>query len=63
MLKCYGFCSRDVHVHGNASISCFYCNAHAQASAELAHTADQVRLLLTDTAAAYYIIYLPDFIC
>ena len=40
----------------------FYCNAHAHASVELAHITDEVRLLLTATTAAYYIVYLPDFV-
>ena len=54
--------SRDARVRGNAYISCFYCNAHAHASVELAHITDEVRLLLTATTAAYYIVYLPDFV-
>ena len=28
----------------------------------VAHTADEVRLLLTATTAAYYVVYLPDFV-
>ena len=57
-----GSYGRDARVRGNAYISCFYCNAHAHAIVELAHTAYEVLLLLTATTAAYYIVYLPDFV-